>query len=96
MSSVNIVIKSSSISRPFSKISFLLLSFQKGADAERYFTYIVKKVLPEFDELNINEETGDLKLELLKVLAEICTYKVSDEALKWSVEPIFDKLLVSS
>ena len=69
---------------------------QKGADAERFFSYIVVKVLPALDEVTVTEETGDLKLELFKVLAEICTYKISEDVLNSSLDPIFDKLLVSA
>ena len=42
----------------------------------------------------IGEDSGDIKLDLYKILAEICTEKISDEALHSSLKEIFDRLLV--
>ena len=76
-----------------SPATIVFVYFQKGGNAEKFFSYIVERVLPILEEIN-GEETGDLKLDLLKILAEICTHKISDEILQLSLEPIFTKLLV--
>ncbi|XP_028413082.1 LOW QUALITY PROTEIN: apoptosis inhibitor 5-like [Dendronephthya gigantea] len=68
--------------------------FQKGASAENFFVYLLEKILPVVEDVCGGEESGDLKLDIYKMLAEICPHKISDENLHLSVEPIFNKLLL--
>jgi hypothetical protein len=55
---------------------------------------MVEKILPVVEVCVGSEESNELKLDLYKILAEMCSHKISDEALRLSVEPIFTKLLV--
>ena len=52
------------------------------------------KILPVIEDIGNGEENGEPKLDVYKILAEICAHRISDEALHLSVEPIFTKLLV--
>ena len=56
--------------------------------------YLMEKILPVVEDICSDEESGALKLDIYKMLAEICSHKISDENLHLSVEPIFNKLLV--
>ena len=68
--------------------------FQKGASAESFFVFMIEKILPVIEDIcNGGDESSEMKLDLYKILAEISTHKISEEALRMSVEPIFTKLL---
>ena len=68
--------------------------FQKGASAESFFVFMIEKILPVIEEIcREGDESSEMKLDLYKILAEISTHKISEEALRVSVEPIFTKLL---
>lgn len=56
--------------------------------------YLVEKILPVLEETCSNEESSELKLDIYKILAEICAHKISDETLHMSLEAIFSRLLV--
>ena len=56
--------------------------------------YLFEKILPVIEETCSDEESSERKLDIYKILAEICTHKISDETLHLSLEPIFSRLLV--
>ena len=56
--------------------------------------YLVEKILPVLEETCSDEESSELKLDIYKILAEICAHKISDETLHMSLETIFSRLLV--
>lgn len=72
----------------------IMFYWQRGASAENFYQYMVEKVLPVIDEFSNDVENSELKLDVYKTLAEICTQKISDDVLYSSLEPIFTKLLV--
>ena len=56
---------------------------------------MIEKILPVIEDIcNGGEESSEMKLDLYKILAEKNTHKISEEASRLSVEPIFTKLLV--
>jgi hypothetical protein len=55
---------------------------------------MLEKILPVVEDSCSGEENSELKLDVYKILAELCAHKISDETLHLSVEPIFSKLLV--
>lgn len=68
-------------------------SSQKGASAQAFFTYIVDSILPKLNELAASDGE-DVKLEMLKLCAEMSPHGLSDENVKAAIEPIYNLLLV--
>ncbi|CAB4040552.1 Hypothetical predicted protein, partial [Paramuricea clavata] len=54
---------------------------------------MLEKILPVVEDSCSGDENSELKLDVYKILAELCAHKISDETLRLSVEPIFSKLL---
>lgn len=71
------------------------IRFQKGASSEKFFSYLMKCVLPTLDQVAHSEEMGDFRLELLKLLVEISPH-VTEDLAKEYIDSVFQKLLVSS
>ena len=56
---------------------------------------MIEKILPVIEDICYgDDESSEMKLDLYKILAELSTHKISEEALRLSVEPIFTKLRV--
>ncbi|KAJ7390953.1 Apoptosis inhibitor 5 [Desmophyllum pertusum] len=66
--------------------------FVKGASAQTFFTYIVESVLPKLKELAVSDGE-DVKLEMLKLCAEMSPHGLTDENVKAAIEPIYNILL---
>lgn len=66
---------------------------QKGASAQTFFVYIVESVLPKLNELAA-ADGEDIKLEMLKLCAEMSPHGLTDENVKAAIEPIYNLLLV--
>lgn len=71
-----------------------LVMLQKGASAQTFFSYIVERVLPKLNEL-VASDGEDIKLEMLKLCAEMSPHGLTDENVKSAIEPIYNLLLVS-
>lgn len=66
--------------------------FVKGASAQTFFTYIVEGVLPKLNEL-VASDGEDVKLDMLKLCAEMSPHGLTDENIKAAIEPIYNLLL---
>jgi len=66
--------------------------FVKGASAQTFFAYIVESVLPKVNEL-VASDGEDIKLEMLKLCAEMSPHGLTDENVKAAIEPIYNLLL---
>lgn len=66
--------------------------FVKGASAQTFFSYIVERVLPKLNEL-VASDGEDIKLEMLKLCAEMSPHGLTDENVKSAIEPIYNLLL---
>ncbi|CAH3174234.1 unnamed protein product [Porites lobata] len=66
--------------------------FVKGASAQTFFTYIVEGVLPKLNEL-VASDGEDIKLDMLKLCAEMSPHGLTDENIKAAIEPIYNLLL---
>lgn len=66
--------------------------FVKGASAQTFFTYIVEGVLPKLNEL-VASDGEDVKLDMLKLCAEMSPRGLTDENIKAAIEPIYNLLL---
>ena len=71
------------------------VSSQKGASAQTFFAYIVESILPKLNELAASDGE-DVKLEMLKLCAEMSPHGLTDENVKAAIEPIYNLLLVRS
>lgn len=69
------------------------VSSQKGASAQTFFAYIVESILPKLNELAASDGE-DVKLEMLKLCAEMSPHGLTDENVKAAIEPIYNLLLV--
>lgn len=69
------------------------ISSQKGASAQTFFAYIVESILPKLNELAASDGE-DVKLEMLKLCAEMSPHGLTDENVKAAMEPIYNLLLV--
>ena len=69
------------------------VSWQKGASAQTFFAYIVESILPKLNELAASDGE-DVKLEMLKLCAEMSPHGLTDENVKAAIEPIYNLLLV--
>lgn len=79
---------------PTLKLSInLYFVFQKGASAQTFFVYIVESVLPKLNDL-VASDGEDVKLEMLKLCAEMSPHGLTDENVKAAIEPIYNLLLV--
>ena len=74
-------------------ILFSLVSWQKGASAQTFFTYLVESVLPKLNEL-VASDGDDIKLEMLKLCAEMSPHGLTDDNINAAIEPIYNLLLV--
>ena len=72
---------------------FCLFYLQKGASAQAFFSYIVESILPKLNEL-VSSDGDDIKLEMLKLCAEMSPHGLTEENVKASIEPIYNLLLV--
>ena len=70
-----------------------LISTQKGASAQTFFTYIVESILPKLNDL-VASDGEDIKLEMLKLCAEMSPHGLTDENVKSAIEPVYNLLLV--
>ncbi|KAK2565495.1 Apoptosis inhibitor 5-A [Acropora cervicornis] len=52
--------------------------FVKGASAQAFFSYIVESILPKLNEL-VSSDGDDIKLEMLKLCAEISPHGLTEE-----------------
>ncbi|XP_068671795.1 apoptosis inhibitor 5-like [Montipora foliosa] len=66
--------------------------FVKGASAQAFFSYMVTSILPKLNEL-ATTDGDDMKLEMLKLCAEMSPHGLTDENVKASIEPIYNLLL---
>ena len=66
---------------------------QKGASAQAFFAYTVESILPKLNELAASDGE-DMKLEMLKLFAEMSPHGLTDENVKAAIEPIYNLLLV--
>ncbi|XP_029210992.1 apoptosis inhibitor 5-like [Acropora millepora] len=66
--------------------------FVKGASAQAFFSYIVESILPKLNEL-VSSDGDDIKLEMLKLCAEMSPHGLTEENVKASIEPIYNLLL---
>nr|QMS47769.1 apoptosis inhibitor-5-like protein [Fimbriaphyllia ancora] len=66
--------------------------FVKGASAQTFFSYLVERVLPKLNEL-VASDGEDIKLEMLKLCAEMSPHGLTDENVKSAIEPIYNLLL---
>lgn len=66
--------------------------FVKGASAQAFFSYIVESILPKLNEL-VSSDGDDIKLEMLKLCAEMSPHGLTEENIKASIEPIYNLLL---
>lgn len=66
--------------------------FVRGASAQTFFSYIVERVLPKLNEL-VASDGEDIKLEMLKLCAEMSPHGLTDENVKSAIEPIYNLLL---
>lgn len=64
----------------------------KGASAQAFFSYIVESILPKLNEL-VSSDGDDIKLEMLKLCAEMSPHGLTEENVKASIEPIYNLLL---
>ena len=64
-------------------------------DSARFVAYMCEQVLPQFDDINSNEEGADPQLEILKLFAELCTHCGNLESAESKVEKVFERLIVS-
>ena len=64
-------------------------------DSARFVVYMCEQVLPQFDDINSNEEGADPQLEILKLFAELCTHCGNLENSESKIEKVFERLIVS-
>ena len=71
-----------------------LSCLQKNVHSSRFVCYICDKVLPELDSIKGEDESVDLKLEVLKLFAEMAGYMGEIENINDRLEKLFARLLV--
>ena len=67
---------------------------QRGASPEAFFNYVVEQVLPKLGELTRTEDAGDVRLEILKLFAEMSPNELSEKAVTSSIGLVYNLLLV--
>ncbi|XP_023614890.1 apoptosis inhibitor 5-like isoform X2 [Myotis lucifugus] len=67
--------------------------FSKNVHSTRFVTYFCEQVLPNLSSLTTPVEGLNIQLEVLKLLAEMCSFCGDMEKLETNLRKLFDKLL---
>lgn len=71
------------------------LFFQKNVHSRAFVVHICDNVIPALPELVTSDDSANIRLDILKVLAEISEFSGDLEEQETKVEKVFSRLLVS-